>query len=252
MTTPEPEATKKCPYCAETIKAEAVVCRFCGRDLIAPSAAPAAAQPVAPPATKRGCGWLFGVVALTGAALLLLSVLCGVVTSVMQAAGVLPTSTATPRWTGTPAAALKATITPTADPMDALQADIEKELGTSNRDVPRVSDLYFDTTTGELNLVIAANDNLTEDFIKIGIRSDIVDTLKTIQQSKTSVPYKSVAVVVTFPLVDVYGASKETNVVIATYTRETLDRINWDNFLSDNIYEVANQDSLYMHPSMRP
>ena len=37
------ETTKQCPYCAETIQAAAIVCRFCNRDLVQMPAAAAAA-----------------------------------------------------------------------------------------------------------------------------------------------------------------------------------------------------------------
>ena len=71
-----PDATKVCPYCAETIKAAATVCRFCQRDLTTPTAVSpptvnAAAQPTKPKGMGCGTGLIVLAVIVIGGFLFL-------------------------------------------------------------------------------------------------------------------------------------------------------------------------------------
>lgn len=55
--TEESNDTKVCPFCAETIKAAAIVCKHCGRDLPAGAEAAEASEPAAPVNTGENLPW---------------------------------------------------------------------------------------------------------------------------------------------------------------------------------------------------
>ena len=84
-------------------------------------------------------------------------------------------------------------------------------------------------------------------IIRGGARLDIRNMLEVIADSQE--PYTSVFLRGTFALTDQFGNESEANVVEATFTKSAIDRINFENFLTDNVYAIA--EDPYIHPEFR-
>ena len=128
---------------------------------------------------------------------------------------------------------------------ERAEFEIRKTLGTSNRKVQRVRSLRIDGK--EIFVDVAFNDNLTTNMVKRGIKMDICDVIKAVQES--GYDFDQISIEGTFILVDKFGQESESQVVRATYSRATTERINWSNFLTENIFDVA--DSSWVHPALK-
>lgn len=146
---------------------------------------------------------------------------------------------------------------------DAVQAEnitYVSEEGTLGRDVEtsviailsdktsagdqrvRNIDAYDDTVLIEYN----ADDNLTVGLVRFGIWSD---TLEIVQKLSGNTSINSVTVNAYIPLVDQYGNEAPGKVMTVNLTKETWSKINWDNFITDNLPNVA--DLYYIHPAIK-
>ncbi len=170
-------------------------------------------------------------------------------TSTQQALALVGTETARPNPTNLPPATSVPTLIPptptvtsiptpmiTLSPLDALKANISAALGEGNRKVPRLDHVTMDDQKG-ISVQFAINDNLTENLIIFGAKEDVLKIIKTVHDS--SLDYSAVGVVGTFSMQDAYGNVTEDKVVRLDYDKATIDKINWDNFLSDNVYTIA-------------
>ncbi len=149
---------------------------------------------------------------------------------------IAPTNMPSPTSTSAP----KNTVTP-ADPKTALKDTIAAALGSGDRNVPRIRGISFDAfETGDVFVEWEINDNLTNDLIKFGAADDCTKIAKAI--AKSGFQYTHLTLQGYFPMQDVYGNSNDAMVINLTYSKATLDKVNWDNFILQNIYKIADTD----------
>ncbi len=133
----------------------------------------------------------------------------------------------------------------TIEAQSRLKTDIETALGKPNRNVPRVWDTQIDGQTIKVRFSI--DDNLTAGMIKRSARTDVKEILQAIHTS--GYLYSAITVTGTYPLKDAFGNSTEQDVIRATYRRSIVDKINWDGFESDNVFQLQIADSAWVHPT---
>lgn len=73
-------------------------------------------------------------------------------------------------------------------------------------------------------------------MIKKGTWKDAVNVLKHVRGIKE---VKEIALNVTFPTQDKYGKKSDMTVMKTDFKRQTIDKINFENFLTDNIPNVV-------------
>jgi hypothetical protein len=134
---------------------------------------------------------------------------------------------------------------PRSGTFERLQYEVKRVLGSSNRSIAKIH--RIEETRRNVKIVFAIDDNLTDGWIKDGTKIDIIKILKAVQSS--GYRYSEVAIFGTFSFTDVYGNSEESVAVKASYTPSTVNRINWENFLYDNVYTIA--DSVWLDPAFR-
>lgn len=92
-----------------------------------------------------------------------------------------------------------------------------------------------------------ADENFTTNLTRRGMWTDITDLLEKLPaQIDPKIEYLIFRAY--FPLVDQYGKESIDRVMLVTVARKTWEKIEWDNFLKENLSKIA--DSYWEHPAL--
>ncbi len=93
-----------------------------------------------------------------------------------------------------------------------------------------------------VEIYLAGSENLTTNMTRKGMWIDANDILKALQPCEN---ISEITITFSLPLIDAYGNSFEDTVMVITVSKATLDKINFDRFLWENLPDIA--DDYFQH-----
>lgn len=99
-------------------------------------------------------------------------------------------------------------------------------------------------SSGVVVITREMKENLTPGMMLNGARIDSIDIFENLFKDNR---VQKVTVISTVELVDQYGQTSRGKGTEYTITRETANKVNWDNLLFENLDKIA--DGYYIHPT---
>lgn len=144
---------------------------------------------------------------------------------------------------------------PTDDPAApetpaTLEQAVDDAITAANAEKEDVS-IYDAASVGEssdgsfVDIYLSGKDNLTPNMVRKGMLLQAADILESLQ-SRDDIG--RVTLFWSFPLVDAYGNTSTETVMKATFYKDTISKINFDNFDYNNIPVIC--DDFYQHAAL--
>jgi hypothetical protein len=131
--------------------------------------------------------------------------------------------------------------------LEGLKAAISSQLGeVTNMEVPRNLDVTL--SDGDLYVMYALDENLTNNLLIVGAWGDVSDIVKLVQDSGLS---KNLTVNGTVALIDANGNELGQQIVFtANFLDDKVPLLNTENLIGKEMWENASSSFIY-HPAIR-
>lgn len=127
--------------------------------------------------------------------------------------------------------------------VENVKTAIHKEFGQKNDFNKEDSIIELTNEDGLIKAKVYGSDNVSTQAIKEGMWIDVSNTLKRLKDEKD---INHIDFLLVTPLQDQYGKATDEIVMTLSFPRETLDKIDWNNFMWKNIPEIS--EDYFEHP----